>query len=208
MMTPDSLRAKLIKEFDSVKLLHSLDLKDSTFQELPRLFETSHLAMQVVLSEVSALATASRIAAALKRDLAQQGIELEYSITVRWQIANPFPNALERSEDGGWIPRETFHVELRSGETTHSVSIRLSPNALKRIWRYRSALSVDVQAEVLSELLRTCLEQQLQRTGLGRWDPLLSLDRALQEDDIVLAIQSSEVAHQPAQPEIAKTVTV
>lgn len=208
MMTPDALRKKLVEEFDSANLLHSLDLKESAFQELPRLFEVSHLALQVVLSEFSALATASRIAAALKRDLAQQGVELEYVITVRWQIAKPFPNALERSEDGGWIPPATFHVELRSGETTRSASIRLSPDALKRICLYRSALSVEMQAEALRELLKTCLKRQLQRTGLGHWDPLLCPVRTLQEQDIVLAIQSSEVAHEAAQPEMAKAVTV
>jgi hypothetical protein len=96
-----------------------------------------------VLSEFSALAWASRIAGKLKCELAQQGVELEYLITLRWQIAKPSPNALKRSEDGGGIPRDICHVELRSGETTRSASIQLSPDALKRIRLYRSDLSID-----------------------------------------------------------------
>jgi hypothetical protein len=82
-MTPDTLRKKLIEHFACAKLSRALEVNDSTVQELPRLFEVSHFAMQIVLSDASALAHAGRIAAAMKRNLADEGIELEYGITVR-----------------------------------------------------------------------------------------------------------------------------
>ena len=85
-MTPDALKKKVFEEFDSAGVLDSLDANKSSFVELLRLFEVTHLSMRIVLTEQAAMAVASEIASKIKRDLQQQGVELDYAIAARWKV--------------------------------------------------------------------------------------------------------------------------
>jgi len=79
-MTPDGLKKRVVEEFNCNGLLRCLDVETSAFRELPRFFEASHLAMRLVLHDIAALAAATSVAAEIKRDLEQKGVELEYEI--------------------------------------------------------------------------------------------------------------------------------
>jgi hypothetical protein len=183
-MSPDELRNKVVEAFDSVSLLKSLELDASSFRELPRLFESSHLSMRITLNDQAAMAVASSIAANLKRCLQQSGIELEYSITSQWKISRFSPAVLQGREGSG-MPSERFDLDLQSGSVKRLVSIRVCPEAIREIRRYLSDVSPADQPSAIFQLLETWLRQQLESNGLEHWDPVLYPARIVQAQDIV-----------------------
>ena len=92
-MTPNELKNKVVEAFDSADVLTSLEVDASSFCELPRLFESSHLSMRIMLNDQAAMAVASSSAAKLKSDLQQVGVELEYSIITQWKVLRFSPTS-------------------------------------------------------------------------------------------------------------------
>jgi hypothetical protein len=184
MITPDALRQRVLEELDSANLLPCLELEASVFCELPPLFEVSHLSMRLTLNDVAAVAMTSSIAAKLKRDLQQHGIELEYSIAAQWKVLAFYPDTLQRCRRGGWMPAENFQVQVESGTARRSVGIRVSPDGEERIRQYLSQIPMPDQERVLYQLLEACLNQQLATSGIARWDPVLHPNRTIGAQDV------------------------
>ncbi len=190
MMTPDELRKKVLEEFDSAGLLQFVELGASSFRELSQFFEVSHLAMRLALNDVAAVGTASRIAAKLKRDLQQQGIELEYGIAAQWKVSGFSTDALEPCEDGSWMPAESFCVELQSGSAKRLAGVRMSNDTEEQIRQYLCQIPISDQQKAIYALLEACLNRQLASTGLGHWDPVLYPNRTIGAEEVAQSIQS------------------
>ncbi len=205
MMTPDALKKRVLQEFDSASVLESVELNESLFVELPRLFEVSHLSMQIVLNDQTVMATVSQIAAKLKRDLHQQGVELEYTLAAQWKVLCFSSDTLECVQDGRWMPRESFHVELQSGRATRLVMVRLSLEAMQEILRYLTGIPIHVQQGDIYKILEACLHRQLAATEPGHWDPVLYPSRTIQKGDIVAFLLGCEESKGEA-PRLEKLV--
>lgn len=183
-MTPNELKNKVVEEFDSANLLKSLELDASSFRELPRLFESSHLSMRIMLNNQAAMAIASSIAAKLKSDLQQLGVELEYTIVTQWKILRLSPDILQLCEDGSWMPSEAFDLELQSGNVKRLVAIRVSKGAKCEIRQHLSNVPISDQPRAIHKLLETWVSKQLECSGIGHWDPVLYPTRTIQAQDI------------------------
>jgi hypothetical protein len=103
-----------VEEFQSVGLLKSLSVETSAFHELPRLFESSHLSMRLVLDDVGAVAAAGSLAADIKRDLERCGVEVEYEIRALWKVVSVDSDEPE-DEITASLSDEDFHAEVESG---------------------------------------------------------------------------------------------
>ncbi|MGB8888462.1 MAG: hypothetical protein WCC87_17165 [Candidatus Korobacteraceae bacterium] len=183
-MTPNELKNKVVEAFDSAKLLTSLEVDASSFHELPRLFESSHLCMRIMLNDQAAMAVASNIAAKLKSDLQQMGIELEYSIITQWKVLHFFPELLQRCEDGSWMPSESFDLELQSGNVKRLVAVRVSRDAKYEIRQRLNKVPIPDQPDAIRQLLETWVSNQAQCDGFGYWDPILYPTRTIQARDM------------------------
>ena len=86
-MSAEQLKAIVAERFQAVGLLHCLDLEDSTFDELPRFFEESHLTMELSITEPSLVPVACSLTNQLKSDLSlKHGVELEVVVRARTLI--------------------------------------------------------------------------------------------------------------------------
>ncbi len=86
-MTPEQLKAIVVKQFEATGLLGCLDLEHSEFRELPRFFETSHLSMDLTISDASLASVACCLASQVKSDLSvSQGVEVEVSIRTKTPV--------------------------------------------------------------------------------------------------------------------------
>ena len=183
-MSPDALKKRILEEFNGSGLLEFLDVETSAFRELPRFFEASHLSMQLVLEDASVLAAASAIAAKMKRELDQQGIELEYEIRVQWKVVSVDCVALEDSEDPLSIHSEDIEAILAAGAVTRSVSIHLSAAARICILQCAAKLPSADRPDTIRRVLQTCITQQLSTDAQEYWDPVLYRARNIDEEDI------------------------
>jgi hypothetical protein len=183
-MTPDKLKNQVVEVFDTASLLNCLELDTSYFRELPRLFETAHLFMRITLNNQSAIASASTIAAKLKRELQQRGIELEYAIVAQWKVAKIDPSAVQCCDDGNWMLAGAFDVELQSGCAKRTVAIRVTQDAKREIRRYLRQAPASDHPNVIQHLLNTWLNQQLECGGTDHWDPVLYPVRSLRAQDV------------------------
>lgn len=208
MKTPDALKKKIAEAFDAAGLLPYLELGSSSFRELPRLFEASHVAMRLNLNDVSAVAAASGIAAKLKRDLEQQGVELDYAIVSRWTISRFCSAALKRTRAGEQVLAEAFSVELQSGSARRFATVYLSPEALEEIRYYLNRIPIEEQENATHQLLTACLNRQLVSVELGRWDPVLYPNRTISADEIQEVVRhSSAVSTGELQPQPVEAPT-
>jgi hypothetical protein len=183
-MTPNELKNKVVEAFDSANVLTSLEVDASSFRELPRLFESSHLSMRIMLNDQAAMAVAGSIAAKLKSDLQQAGVELEYSIITQWKVLRFSPKLLQRCEDGSWMPSECFDLELQSGNIKWLVAIRIAADARYEIRQHLSKVPITDQPNVIHQLLETWVSTQVEGSGLRHWDPILYPTRTVQAQDI------------------------
>jgi hypothetical protein len=190
MITPGALKQKVIEEFEAASLLNVLQLESSLFRDLPHFFEVSHLSMRLVLNDVAAMATAGILAAKLKRDLQEQGVELEYTIAARWKVSKFPPDILECGSSGEWMPSENFHVEVESGSVKRLAAVCVSPEAAKEIRRCVSHVPIQEQQSAIHKLLEACLNRQLVSSELGRWDPILYPNRTIAAEEIAQVAQS------------------
>lgn len=189
-MTPDALKKRVVEEFNSIGLLKCLDVETSAFRELPRFFEASHLSMRLVLDNVATVAAASCVAAAIKRDLERQGVELEYEIRPQWNVVSLGSDALECCGDPGSIPPGDFHAEVRSGTARRSVAIHVSAGARTCILQYLAHVPPAHRQSAICKLLETCLNQKLSSRGEEYWDPLLYPSRNIELQDIARIVES------------------
>ncbi len=189
-MTQNALKERIVKEFESAGLIKCLELEESGFRELPGFFEVSHLAICLTLNDVAALAGAGSIAAKLKSDLHQEGIELDYAIRVQWAVSGFSPDCLQCDERDGLMPAEYFHVEVQSGSVQLLTAIRVSEDARKLIRRHLADLPVHEQRSEIYDLLETYLNEQLANTGIGHWDPVLYSNRTVEAEGLAQIMQS------------------
>ena len=82
-MTREALKNRLMTEFNSAGILHTLDTANSRFEELPVFFDVAHLFMRVVLNDPGVLAQANQLATKLKLDLVHKGIEVDYVVRAK-----------------------------------------------------------------------------------------------------------------------------
>lgn len=183
-MSPDALRKRILEEFNCIGLLRFLDVETSTFRELPRFFESSHLSMQLVLENVSALAAASTIVAKLKRELEQQGVELEYAIRVQWKVVSVDCADLECSESLPPTMSEDIEALLESGAALRSISIHITPAARMRISQYAAQHPAAHRPGAIRSLLQAWITRQLSTDAQEYWDPVLYPTRNIEEESI------------------------
>jgi hypothetical protein len=183
-MTPNELKNKVVEAFDSADVLTSLEVDASSFCELPRLFESSHLSMRIMLNDQAAMAVASSSAAKLKSDLQQVGVELEYSIITQWKVLRFSPNVLQCCEDGSWMPSESFDLELQSGNVKRLVAIHIATDAKYEIRQRLSNVPVADHPNAIHRLLETWVSSQAGCGGLRHWNPILYPTRTIQAQDI------------------------
>ena len=200
-MTADELKKQVVEQFDSASLTRSLELEASDFSELPRFFEVSHLKMRIALNDQTAVAAASKILAGIKRDIQQQGVELDCAIAVQWKVSSFSADLVKPGKPGRLSICETFHVELQSRSTKRLVGIRLSEDAIHLIREHLSHIPIHAQQSTVRKLVEACLNQQLASTGFDYWDPVLYPTRTIQAREISLALercrQSKDAESQP-----------
>ncbi len=189
-MSPDSLKKIVVEEFNSKGLLQSLDIDTSTFAELPRFFEASHMSMRLVLDSVAAFSAAGNIAATLKRDLDRQGVELEYEIRARWKVVNLCSDSLERHEVADSTISDHFHVEVESGGARRRMIIHISPEAKTCILRYLAHVPAAYRQSAIHKLLETCINQKMYCRTDRYWDPVLYPSRNIEVGDVARVIES------------------
>lgn len=190
-MTPDALKKRVVEEFKSIGLLKSLDVETSTFSELPRLFEVSHLSMRLVLDDVGAVAAASNLAAEIKRDLERQGVELEFEIRSQWRVVGICCDAPACGGETASMPSEHFHIEVESGSARRSVVIRLAAAARTRITQYLAHVPPVHRQSAICKLLETCLNQKLSSHGDEYWNPILYPSRNIELQDVARIVDST-----------------
>ena len=77
-MTPEQLKALVLARFHAVGLLDVIDLQDSTFGELPRFFEVSHLSMDLTVTDPCFAPAVRSLVDQIKSDLfVSRGVELD-----------------------------------------------------------------------------------------------------------------------------------
>jgi hypothetical protein len=83
-MTPEQLKAIVVEQFETAGLLGCLQLEDSEFRELPRFFETSHLAMELTIADPSLASVTHHVAEEVKSDLfLNRGVEVDVHIRIK-----------------------------------------------------------------------------------------------------------------------------
>lgn len=196
-MSPDSLRKRVMEEFQSTGLLQCLDLESSAFRELPRFFEASHLSMRLVLQDAAALAAVSGTAAQIRRDLERQGIALDYLIRVQWKVMDIYSDTLEELGTPTCTP-ERLHAVLHSGTASRCVSIQISPAAYDCILKYVSDVATADRPGAIYKLLQACVTRKLSTEAEEYWDPVLYPTRTVDEHDIARIISSADKVQETA----------
>jgi hypothetical protein len=97
-MTVDSLQARVAEVLDCGSLLQYVDFEASLFDDMPRFFEVSHFCMELCLTRPSEADAFNLLVAEFKRDLEQEGIELEYTLAVQQGSASRTSGVLEYGE--------------------------------------------------------------------------------------------------------------
>jgi hypothetical protein len=144
-----------------------------------------------VLDDLAAVATASSIAAEIKRDLERQGVELEYEIRAQWKVTGLSSDALQRSGDADWMASEHFYADVESGSARRCVAIHVSSEARMCIRRYVAHVPAGHRQRAVSKLLETCLNQKLSsHRADAYWDPIMYPSRNIEEQDVARIVES------------------
>lgn len=87
MVTVDTVKERVLEALERGNLLEYVDFESSIFGTLPRFFEVSHFDMKLCLNRLTKAHAIQSIVAKLKRELEQEGIELEFTVAAERGIS-------------------------------------------------------------------------------------------------------------------------
>lgn len=140
---------------------------------------------EIVLTDADRLGDAERVLSALKEELAEKAVSLDYIVRALWRID---PNSIKR--DRRSLPASMpmrmhlgilFRAPLRSGQETAEAEVLVTSDALDIIAArlgnlpsepFQWSADKEVDEEILKNLVVKFLEEQLSKGGESYWDPV------------------------------------